>query len=101
MSFFDDSEANPLVNLFHTLASASAARAASASAAAVQVEHYKQLTAEGMDPIQALELTARTSEAIIGTVEKVVGHLAENAESIVNALEAIVSKTTIRQEPSS
>lgn len=87
MSFFED---DPLRNLFHTVASSSAARAAAATAASVQVEHYNQLVAEGMDPDKAIDLTARTSASLFEAVAGVVGHISANGRELAAGIEKLV-----------
>jgi len=83
---------HPLRSAFHYLASASAIRAAAVTAASVQVEHYNQLVAEGMQPDQALELTARTSTSLFNSVSSMIAGIAEHTPAIADAIEKL-SKT--------
>jgi len=80
---------HPLRSAFHYLASASAIRAAAVTAASVQVEHYKQLIAEGMQPDQALELTARTSTSLFNSVSNIIAGIAEHTPAIAEAVERL------------
>ena len=84
-----DPNQNPLISMFHTIASMGAVRAAAQSAAAVQAEHYKALVAEGVPKEVAMELAVKTADSLFFSASKIVNTLATNSVQLVNAFDML------------
>jgi hypothetical protein len=91
-----DSPENYLKSIVDNIAAASAARAAAGAVASVQAAHMKSLIAEGMDPDTALELTARTSIALLEGVGTMIAGLASNGGELAKLVRELLPKGATR-----